>query len=47
VTFRNVAYPEVAADLEARGGNKLPALWDGVALHEGLPAVLSEIDRLA
>ena len=30
--FRNVVYPEVVADLEARGGREAPALWDGEAL---------------
>jgi hypothetical protein len=41
VDFRNVFYEEAAADLLARGGSlaRLPALWDGERLHEGLPAV--------
>jgi len=46
VSFRNLDYPEVAADFAARGGKKLPALWDGATLHEGLAAVLTELDRL-
>lgn len=46
VNFRNLDYPEVAADFAARGGKTLPALWDGQALHEGLAAVTAELDRL-
>jgi len=46
VNFRNLDYPEVAADFTARGGRALPALWDGELLHEGLPAVLAELDRM-
>jgi hypothetical protein len=41
VKFRNVHYPEVLADLTARGGGPLPALWDGARLHEGLDAITS------
>ena len=40
VDFRNMYYPEVEADFRARGGEALPALWDGAALHQGLEAVL-------
>jgi hypothetical protein len=40
VDFRNMYYPEVTHDFTARGGTKLPALWDGVTLHQGLDAVL-------
>ena len=46
VSFRNLDYPEVAADFTARGGRKFPALWDGERLHEGLSAVVDELDRL-
>jgi hypothetical protein len=40
VDFRNMYYPEVVHDFEARGGARLPALWDGATLHQGLDAVL-------
>lgn len=46
VSFRNLDYPEVAADFTARGGRTIPALWDGERLHEGLAAVLAELDRM-
>ncbi len=45
--FRNVFYPEVSADLRARGGRKTPALWDGEKLFEGEEAVCAAIDLLA
>jgi hypothetical protein len=43
VNFRNLYYPEVTADFTARGGTKVPALWDGETLHQGLPAVLARL----
>ena len=46
VSFRNLDYPEVEADFTARGGRTVPALWDGERLHQGLPAVLAELDRM-
>ena len=46
VSFRNLDYPEVAADFTARGGRTVPALWDGERLHEGLPAVTAVLDRM-
>jgi hypothetical protein len=46
VTFRNIHYLEVADDLRARGGSgRVPALWDGARLHEGIGAVLARLDR--
>jgi hypothetical protein len=45
VRFRNLHYPEVAADFAARGGKTPPALWDGEMLHEGLAAVLEALAR--
>jgi hypothetical protein len=39
VSFRNMYYPEVQHDFKTRGGHRVPALWDGVRLHEGLKAV--------
>ena len=47
VTFRNLGYPEVDADYAARGGRKLPALWDGTTLHQGLAAVLAVLDGMS
>ena len=46
VRFRNLTYPEVRADFEARGGKALPALWDGARLWEGEEAVLEVLRRL-
>jgi hypothetical protein len=43
VDFRNLHYPEVEADFRARGGTRLPALWDGTTLHQGLEAVLTAL----
>lgn len=45
VRFRNVNYPEVVADLLARGGavERLPALWDGARLFEGADAAISRL----
>jgi len=47
VELRNVHYPEAAADFAARGGARLPALWDGAALHQGLAAALAAMERIA
>jgi hypothetical protein len=43
VRYRNVVYPEVMADLTARGGTaeSVPALWDGERLHVGADAVIA------
>jgi hypothetical protein len=41
IRFRNIFYPEVRADLDARGGTTTPALWDGEKLIEGRDAVLA------
>lgn len=48
VSFRNVFYAEVQSDLAARGGSpeRVPALWDGERLHQGLPAVKAALERL-
>lgn len=43
VRFRNVVYPEVSADLAARGGSTTPALWDGQTLFTGADAVIARI----
>jgi hypothetical protein len=48
VRIRNIHYPEVLADLVARGGgSSTPALWDGVQLVEGTDAVVDALQRLA
>jgi hypothetical protein len=46
VRFRNLAYPEARADFEARGGQTLPALWDGERLHQGAEAVVARLGVL-
>ena len=46
IRFRNVFYPEVQADLRARGGTRTPALWDGEHLIEGAEPVLAALRKL-
>jgi len=46
VSFRNVAYDEARADLEARGGSATPALWDGHTLVVGAPAIARRLALL-
>jgi hypothetical protein len=46
IRFRNVFYPEVRADLDARGGSTTPAIWDGAKLHQGRAAVLAFLTAL-
>ncbi len=41
IRFRNIFYPEVQADLDARGGTSTPAIWDGEKLIEGRAAVVA------
>lgn len=43
VRFRNINYPEVQADLSARGGAALPALWDGVELVTGTDTIIARL----
>ncbi len=43
IRFRNVVYPEVQADLTARGGTGAPALWDGERLITGAEAIISRL----
>ena len=47
VRFRNIYYPEVKKDFQARGGSELPALWDGAKLIQGGPAVVAALAALA
>jgi hypothetical protein len=46
IRFRNIFYAEVKADFAARGGVRLPALWDGQSLMEGELEVIRAIDEL-
>jgi hypothetical protein len=46
IRFRNIFYPEVQADFAARGGQALPALWDGQRFVEGEAAVLAALAAL-
>jgi hypothetical protein len=43
VRFRNLSFPEVEADFHQFGGHTVPALWDGVHLHQGAEAVLARL----
>jgi len=43
VRFRNLTYPEVQADLTARGGSAPPALWDGATLLTGAEAIIARL----
>jgi hypothetical protein len=47
VRFRNLTYPEVQRDFEARGGRSAPALWDGQVLIEGAEAAIARLQTLA
>lgn len=47
VRFRNVTYPEVRADLFARGGHDAPAVWDGQHLAQGEAACLARLALVA
>ncbi len=44
--FQNVD-TDGAEAFSKHGGRRVPALWDGVLLHEGRAAVLTQVDRLA
>src|SRR5204862_47243 len=43
VRLRNVFYEEVQADFAARGGKRLPALWNGARLVEGEAEVIAAL----
>lgn len=47
IRFRNVAYPEARAALEALGGSAVPALWDGATLAVGADAVIARVRAIA
>lgn len=46
VRFRNVLYPEAAADFAARGGSDTPALWDGQRLFSGAELVIARLQAV-
>lgn len=46
VRFRNVTYPEVQADLAARGGGPPPAVWANGALVRGAEACIAVLAAL-
>jgi hypothetical protein len=44
VKFRNVDFDQHLEKLKARGGDgRVPALWDGSALHVGAEAVIARL----
>ncbi|HKY50965.1 MAG TPA: hypothetical protein VJP45_06895 [Candidatus Limnocylindria bacterium] len=45
VDFQNVD-DDGAAAFAARGGRRVPALWDGTSLHQGRDAALSVIEAM-
>ena len=46
VRFRNVAYPEAAADFASHGGQETPALWDGERLFTGAELVIARLQAV-
>jgi hypothetical protein len=47
IALRNVDFESHRAALASRGGERTPALWDGVRLHVGREAVEVALARLA
>lgn len=43
VRFRNITYAEVQQALQQRGGQNVPALWDGHRLIEGVEAITARL----
>ncbi len=46
VHTRDVSEPEARAGWLAFGGTHVPALWDGVHLHQGAEAVLARLQAV-
>ena len=46
VRFRNLVYPEAAADFEARSGTETPALWDGEQLFTGVELIIARLQAV-
>jgi len=46
VRFRNVIYPEAAADFAARGGSDTPALWDGERFFVGAELIIARLQAV-
>ena len=44
VRFRNLVFPEVERDFADRGGQLVPALWDGERLFEGAEAAIARLE---
>ncbi len=45
IDFQNVV-TDAAKEFAARGGSRVPALWDGERLIEGRAEVLAALDRI-
>ena len=46
VRFRNIVYPEAAADFAAHGGSETPALWDGERLFTGTELIIARLQAV-
>jgi len=46
VRFRNIVFPEAAADFADHGGDETPALWDGERLFTGAELVIARLQAV-